>query len=219
MEAPAPEMRANSERVPAGRSMASTEFPASAAARWCVTKNAGIPCAVLTNARVQSASHARASAPAASPAPTPRSRLGVLRKPPVFLPRRSCDENCAGLRDCTRAPPALAAGAGHWITRKKARRENPPRLNQQLAAYVAPAVPDSWEPSQTGENHAPVRSKLRKHPRGRFCITMLDRCPDCDTRFDPTNSELLELLEQPNVSCRCRRAGSGRRLSRPDSLG
>ena len=29
---------------------------------------------------------------------------------------------------------------------------------------------------------------------GSFCETTLDRCPDCDTRFDPTNSELLELL-------------------------
>jgi ATP-dependent helicase YprA (DUF1998 family) len=39
---------------------------------------------------------------------------------------------------------------------------------------------------------------------GSFCETTFDRCPDCDTRFDPTNSELLELLEQPNVRC-CRR--------------
>ncbi len=39
---------------------------------------------------------------------------------------------------------------------------------------------------------------------GSFCETTLDRCPDCDTRFDPTNSELLELLEQPNVRCRRR---------------
>jgi Lhr-like helicase len=39
---------------------------------------------------------------------------------------------------------------------------------------------------------------------GSFCETTLDRCPDCDTRFDPTNSELLQLLEQPNVRCRRR---------------
>ncbi|MGA3266116.1 MAG: Zn-binding domain-containing protein [Verrucomicrobiota bacterium] len=36
---------------------------------------------------------------------------------------------------------------------------------------------------------------------GCFCETTLDRCPDCDSRFDPTNSELLTLLEQPNVRC------------------
>jgi ATP-dependent helicase YprA (DUF1998 family)/very-short-patch-repair endonuclease len=39
---------------------------------------------------------------------------------------------------------------------------------------------------------------------GSFCETTLDRCPDCDSRFDPTNSELLTLLEQPNVRCRRR---------------
>lgn len=39
---------------------------------------------------------------------------------------------------------------------------------------------------------------------GSFCETTLDRCPDCDSRFDPTNSELLALLEQPNVRCRRR---------------
>jgi hypothetical protein len=32
----------------------------------------------------------------------------------------------------------------------------------------------------------------------------MDRCPDCDSRFDPTNSELLALLDQPNVRCRRR---------------
>jgi Lhr-like helicase len=39
---------------------------------------------------------------------------------------------------------------------------------------------------------------------GSFCDTNLDRCPDCDSRFDPTNSELLSLLDQPNVRCRRR---------------
>ena len=39
---------------------------------------------------------------------------------------------------------------------------------------------------------------------GSFSETSLDRCPDCDTRFDPTNSELLTLLDQPNVRCRRR---------------
>jgi hypothetical protein len=39
---------------------------------------------------------------------------------------------------------------------------------------------------------------------GSFCETTLDRCPDCDSRFDPTNSELQTLLEQPNVRCRRR---------------
>jgi ATP-dependent helicase YprA (DUF1998 family) len=39
---------------------------------------------------------------------------------------------------------------------------------------------------------------------GSFCETTLDRCPGCDSRFDPTNSELLTLLEQPNVRCRRR---------------
>ena len=39
---------------------------------------------------------------------------------------------------------------------------------------------------------------------GAFCDTGLDCCPDCTTRFDPTNSELLTLLEQPNVRCRRR---------------
>jgi hypothetical protein len=39
---------------------------------------------------------------------------------------------------------------------------------------------------------------------GSFCDTSLDRCPDCDSRFDPTNSELLTLLDQPNVRCRRR---------------
>lgn len=39
---------------------------------------------------------------------------------------------------------------------------------------------------------------------GSFCETTLDRCPDCDSRFDPTNSELLPMLEQPNVRCRRR---------------
>jgi Domain of unknown function (DUF1998) len=37
---------------------------------------------------------------------------------------------------------------------------------------------------------------------GSFCDTNFDRCPDCDSRFDPTNSELLSLLDQPNVRCR-----------------
>src|SRR5208282_5939459 len=36
---------------------------------------------------------------------------------------------------------------------------------------------------------------------GSFSETTLDCCPDCGTRFDPTNSELLMLLEQPNVRC------------------
>jgi hypothetical protein len=39
---------------------------------------------------------------------------------------------------------------------------------------------------------------------GSFCETTLDRCPDCDTRFDPVNSELLSVLDQPNVRCRRR---------------
>jgi hypothetical protein len=39
---------------------------------------------------------------------------------------------------------------------------------------------------------------------GAFCDTGLDCCPDCATRFDPTNSELLAMLEQPNVRCRRR---------------
>jgi very-short-patch-repair endonuclease len=39
---------------------------------------------------------------------------------------------------------------------------------------------------------------------GSFCETTFDRCPDCDTRFDPTNSQLQTLLEQPNVRCRRR---------------
>jgi hypothetical protein len=39
---------------------------------------------------------------------------------------------------------------------------------------------------------------------GSFCDTGLDCCPDCSTRFDPTNSELLPLLDQPNVRCRRR---------------
>jgi hypothetical protein len=39
---------------------------------------------------------------------------------------------------------------------------------------------------------------------GAFCETGLDCCPDCSTRFDPTNSELLTMLEQPNVRCRRR---------------
>jgi Lhr-like helicase len=39
---------------------------------------------------------------------------------------------------------------------------------------------------------------------GSFCDTTLDRCPDCDTRFDPTNSQLQSLLDQPNVRCRRR---------------
>jgi ATP-dependent helicase YprA (DUF1998 family) len=39
---------------------------------------------------------------------------------------------------------------------------------------------------------------------GSFCATTFDRCPDCDTRFDPTNSQLQTLLEQPNVRCRRR---------------
>jgi hypothetical protein len=45
----------------------------------------------------------------------------------------------------------------------------------------------------------------------RFCQTCgtysdptLDRFPDCDTRFDASNSELLPLLDQPNVRCRRR---------------
>ncbi|MGO8696797.1 MAG: Zn-binding domain-containing protein [Limisphaerales bacterium] len=36
---------------------------------------------------------------------------------------------------------------------------------------------------------------------GSFSETTLDCCPDCGSRFDPTNSELLTLLEQPNVRC------------------
>jgi Domain of unknown function (DUF1998) len=36
---------------------------------------------------------------------------------------------------------------------------------------------------------------------GSFCDTGLDCCPDCASRFDPTNSELLSILEQPNVRC------------------
>jgi Lhr-like helicase len=39
---------------------------------------------------------------------------------------------------------------------------------------------------------------------GSFTDTNFDRCPDCDSRFDPTNSELLSLLDQPNVRCRRR---------------
>ena len=39
---------------------------------------------------------------------------------------------------------------------------------------------------------------------GSFCETTLDLCPDCNTRFDPTNCELLALLDQPNVRCRRR---------------
>ena len=39
---------------------------------------------------------------------------------------------------------------------------------------------------------------------GTFTDTSLDRCPNCDSRFDPTNSELLTLLDQPNVRCRRR---------------
>ncbi len=39
---------------------------------------------------------------------------------------------------------------------------------------------------------------------GSFCDTGLDCCPDCTTRFDPTNSEILSLLDQPNVRCRRR---------------
>lgn len=39
---------------------------------------------------------------------------------------------------------------------------------------------------------------------GAFCETGLDCCPDCGSRFDPTNSELRTLLDQPNVRCRRR---------------
>jgi len=39
---------------------------------------------------------------------------------------------------------------------------------------------------------------------GAFCDTGLDCCPDCTSRFEPTNSELLTMLEQPNVRCRRR---------------
>lgn len=39
---------------------------------------------------------------------------------------------------------------------------------------------------------------------GSFSETTLDQCPDCATRFDPVNSELLTLLDQPNVRCRRR---------------
>jgi hypothetical protein len=39
---------------------------------------------------------------------------------------------------------------------------------------------------------------------GSFCEPTFDRCPDCDSRFDPTNSELLSMLDQPNVRCRRR---------------
>ena len=41
---------------------------------------------------------------------------------------------------------------------------------------------------------------------GSFSETALDCCPDCGTRFDPTNSELLTLLEQANA--RRRRSSS-----------
>jgi ATP-dependent helicase YprA (DUF1998 family) len=36
---------------------------------------------------------------------------------------------------------------------------------------------------------------------GTFSDPASDCCPDCGTRFDPTNSELLNLLDQPNVRC------------------
>ena len=39
---------------------------------------------------------------------------------------------------------------------------------------------------------------------GSYCDTGLDCCPDCGARFDPTNSQLLSLLDQPNVRCRRR---------------
>jgi ATP-dependent helicase YprA (DUF1998 family) len=39
---------------------------------------------------------------------------------------------------------------------------------------------------------------------GAFCDTVLDCCPECASRFDPTNSELLTMLDQPNVRCRRR---------------
>jgi len=42
------------------------------------------------------------------------------------------------------------------------------------------------------------------HICGSYSDPTLDRCPDCDSRFDPTNSELLDLLDQPNVRCRRR---------------
>jgi ATP-dependent helicase YprA (DUF1998 family) len=36
---------------------------------------------------------------------------------------------------------------------------------------------------------------------GTFSDPTLDICPDCQARCDPTNSELLSLLDQPNVRC------------------
>jgi len=39
---------------------------------------------------------------------------------------------------------------------------------------------------------------------GAFCEAGLDLCPNCRTPFNPTNSTLLNLLEQPNVRCRRR---------------
>jgi hypothetical protein len=47
-----------------------------------------------------------------------------------------------------------------------------------------------WENADTTKE----RDGLRRLP-------YLDCCPDCATSFDPTNSELLVLLEQPNVRC------------------
>ncbi|MDH7503672.1 MAG: DUF1998 domain-containing protein [Verrucomicrobiota bacterium] len=42
------------------------------------------------------------------------------------------------------------------------------------------------------------------HACGCFCDPALDLCPVCNTHFDPTNSDLLVLLDQPNVRCRRR---------------
>lgn len=39
---------------------------------------------------------------------------------------------------------------------------------------------------------------------GFFCDSSLDLCPQCQTRFDGANSQLLTLLEMPNVRCRRR---------------
>ena len=46
--------------------------------------------------------------------------------------------------------------------------------------------------------------KLVCHMCGAFCEPHYDRCPVCGSRFDGTNSELLTLLEMPNVRLRRR---------------